>query len=193
VPGLALLIWLMTGCVSTHHGKTGREPSACAVSAWRFVFANDGDGRDIAGHRDALLLALRRGSPLRVGWSEADSAKGWSVEEFSDVGFTNLMGGRDVVAQLEPGLIQSHYLDATRAGIKTPATDWLAIVSTDGRFEAVMLDRETGATKRRLLQRTRINWYAFAPSPQCDTREAILPPSDAKNRLIEDSKLDDSN
>jgi hypothetical protein len=152
------------------------------------VFANDARGRDVLGSREALLAAIRRGSPVRVGWSESSSSEKWSVEEFSDAGFTSIMGGRDVVAQLDPALIQTNYVDATKAGLRSPAVEWHALMSTDGRFEAVMVDRETGKTARRLVQRTRMHWYVFAPPPDCDRREAILPPPDARNELVEDSR-----
>jgi hypothetical protein len=160
----------------------------CGPSAWQFAFANDANGKDLGGSRSALLASIRRGSPVRVGWSETSSQQNWSVEEFSDAGFTNIMSGRDVVAQLEPALIQTNYLDATRAGLRSPPVEWHAMMSTDGRFEAVMTDRETGKTTRRLVQRTRMNWYVFAPPLDCDRREAILPPADARNTLVEDSR-----
>ena len=51
-----------------------------------------------------------------------------------------------------------------------------------------MTDRETGKTTRRLVQRTRMNWYVFAPPLDCDRRETILPPADARNELVEDSR-----
>ncbi|HWL89207.1 MAG TPA: hypothetical protein VNO21_25565 [Polyangiaceae bacterium] len=157
---------------------------------WRFLFANDGHGNDLTGSRAALLAAIRRGSPLRVGWSEANTKEGWSVEEFSDVGFTNIMGKRDVVAQLANALIQSNYLNASRAGLRSPAVEWHAIMSTDGRFEALMIDRETGRTTRKLVQRTRMNWYALAPEPSCDARAEILRKEDHENEPVEDQKFD---
>ena len=166
----------------------GTTDAPLALFTATFVFANDGQGRDVQGSRDALLAAIRRGSPVRVGWSEASSAEGWSVEEFSDAGFTNIMGGRDVVAQLEPALIQTNYVDPRKAGLRSPAVEWHAIMSTDGRFEAVMIERETGRTTRRLVQRTRMNWYVFALPADCDSREAIPPPGDARNEVVEDSR-----
>ena len=188
--GLVLLATLLAGGLSA--GCTP-EPSPaaaapCGPSSWQFAFANDANGKDLQGSRTALLASIRRGSPVRVGWSETSSQENWSVEEFSDAGFTNIMGGRDVVAQLAPALIQTNYLDATRAGLRTPPVEWHALMSTDGRFEAVMTDRETGRTTRRLVQRTRMNWYVFAPPLDCDRREAILPPADARNVLVEDSR-----
>ena len=182
------LLALSIGCRPEDTAVRAPEPCGSPSSDWRFVFANDARGRDVQGSRDALLAAIRRGSPVRVGWSEASSSEKWSVEEFSDAGFTNIMGGRDVVAQLDPALIQTSYVDATKAGLRSPAVEWHAIMSTDGRFEAIMIDREMGKTVRRLVQRTSMHWYVFAPPPDCDQREAIGPPTDARNELVEDSR-----
>jgi hypothetical protein len=180
---LAFTLGLSAGC----RPEATAAAAPCA-SAWRFVFANDDRGHDVQGSRAALLAAIRRGSPVRVGWSESSSSEKWSVEEFSDAGFTNIMGGRDVVAQLDPAVIQTNYVDATKAGVRSPVVEWHALMSTDGRFEAVMVDRETGRTTRRLVQRTRMHWYVFAPPPDCDDREQILPPADARNEVVEDSR-----
>jgi hypothetical protein len=179
----ALLAWLF------RLTAVRRDP-ILAGSTWQFVFANDGHGKDMAGKRGTLLEAIRRGSPVRIGWSEASRKEGWSVEEFTDAGFTNIMGGREVVAQLAPGWIQSDYLDATKAGLRSPLLEWHAIMSTDGRFEAVMVERETGRTIRKLVQRTRMNWYVFAPPLSDDRRESIVPGPEQLNELVENTKYD---
>lgn len=172
-------------------GRTAAPPDpTCAGSCWYFVFANDGQGRDVAGSRASLLAAIRRGSPIRIGWSEASQKEGWSVEEFSDAGFTNIMGGSEVVAQLAPAWIQSDYLDATKVGFRRPLLGWHAIMSTDGRFEAVMVERETGRIIRKLVQRTRMNWYVFAPPAALDHREALVPGAEQRNQLVESTTFD---
>ena len=99
------------------------------------------------------------------------------------------MGGRDLVVQLEPALIQSDYLDATKATLRAEPLEWRAIMSTDGRFDAQMTDRATGKLFRTLRQRTRIHWYALAPDPKCDAREAIdSAPPGRSNILVESVK-----
>lgn len=164
------------------------EPCA---SDWRFLFANGPQGEDVAGNRATLIAAVRRGSPLRVGWGEAAADGSWSVEEFSNVGFTNIMRGRDLVVQLEPAMIQNDYLDAKKATLRAEPLEWRAIMSTDGRFDAQMTDPATGKLFRTLRQRTRIHWYAFAPDPKCDTREIInSAPPDRANILVESVKPD---
>ena len=94
-----------------------------ATDQWRLVFVNGPDGRDVSGKREDLLRAIRRGSPVRVGWGEAAADGKWSVEEYANTSFVNIMAGREVIAQIEPGLIQSSYIDPDKAGLKTPLVD----------------------------------------------------------------------
>ena len=147
-----------------------RSPDpGCGPSAWIMVFRNDTLGRDAGGKRDDLLNALRRGSPIRVAWGEL-TPEGTSVVEFAEPIFTNLMGERDVVVQLPMALIQTDYVYATKALLRSPPLEWRALMSTDGRFDAIMTDRETGKIVRRLQQRAVMTWYAFGPPPGCDDR-----------------------
>ena len=180
-----LLSFLLTAFAVPAHAD---DDVACAVSAWRWLFTSGPHGEDAGGNRQQLIDALRRGSPLRVGWGEADANGNWSVEELSDTTFVNIMGGRDIVAQLESALIQDNYIDATVADLKAPLMDWHAIASTDGRFSATMTDRRSGDVVRHLVQRTHFHWYAFAPDPACDARPLIQ--SAPKGRLNE--QMDDS-
>jgi hypothetical protein len=162
---------------------------ACEIPQWRFLFANGPHGEDIAGNRADLIAAVRRGSPLRVGWGDAAADGKWSVEEFSDVGFTNLIGGKDLVVQLEPAMIQNDYVDAKKATLREEPLKWHAIMSTDGRFDAQMTVPSTGKLYRTLRQRRHMHWYAFAPEPKCDRREAINPaPPGRQGEVIESIK-----
>lgn len=166
--GAALLI-----AASAHSAESDRDVAQCDSQAWRLVFVNGPGGEALSGERSHLLDAIRRGSPVRVAWGEADADGAWSVEEFADAGFTNIIGGSEVVAQIAPALIQTSYTDAATASLRNPIVEWHAIIATDGRLDAVMVSRESGQTLRAIAQRTRVHWYAQAPGPACDTR--LLP------------------
>lgn len=161
----------------------------CDLAQWRHVYTSDPQGADAGGNRQHLIDALRRGSPLRVGWGEADADGKWAVEEFADAEFTNLMNGRDVVAQLSSAMIQTNYTDAAKAGLRDPAMAWHALASTDGRLEALMVETATGKVTRKLVQRTHFHWYAFGPDPMCDSRPAVnSAPRGRMNEVIFDSR-----
>src|SRR5262249_53085584 len=106
---------------------------------------------------------------LRVAWGSTEP-DGRSVVEFAHVGFTSLMNERDLVVQFPPALIQTDYLDPGRAALRRPPLEWHGLMSTDGRFDAVILDLEGDTVFRRLAQRTPMSWYALAPHPSCDDR-----------------------
>jgi hypothetical protein len=133
------------------------------------VFQNDADGGDLGGTRAHLVAALRRGSPIRVAWGALEP-DGRSVVEFAEPVFTSLMNDRDVVVQFEQALIQTDYLDPEAAALRVPPLVWRGLMSTDGRFDAVMTDAETGQVRRRLSQRATMTWYALGPEPACDSR-----------------------
>lgn len=182
----SLALFLIASALSS--APPAAADPAC-IAQWRMLYANSPDGARIEGRKADLLAALRRGSPLRVAWGEAAADGTWSVEEFSDVGFTNIMGGEHVVAQLAPALIQSHYTDGTRAGLRAPLVRWNAIIATDGRFEAVTTDATGGTVLRELAQRTTVHWYALAPDPACDRREQPdLAPKGRVNRVLSDRR-----
>lgn len=77
---LALTLLLFA---STSAAAADAPSLACAVPQWRHVYTSDPQGKDAGGSRQHLLDALRRGSPLRVGWGEADPDGKWKVEEFA--------------------------------------------------------------------------------------------------------------
>lgn len=151
-------------------GPSEDKPSlGCETPAWRMVFQNDAEGGDLGGVRAHLVAALRRGSPIRVAWGtrEPDDR---SVVEFAEPVFTSLMNDRDVVVQFEQALIQTDYLDPKLAALREPPLVWRGLMSTDGRFDAVMTDAATGQVRRRLRQRAVMTWYALGPAPECDSR-----------------------
>ncbi len=170
---LPVLLWLSTAplplLAQARPSSTPAEAAACENAHWRLVFQNDAQGRDIGGDRGHLVNALRRGSPIRVAWGEK-LPDGRSVVEFAEPAFTSLMGERDVVVQFPEVLIQTDYLDATKAALRDPPLVWRGLMSTDGRFDAVMVDQETGKVVRRLAQRASMTWYALAPAAGCDDR-----------------------
>jgi hypothetical protein len=181
------LAFAILGTALTSPALAQRADSAaeCRIPAWRILFQNTAEGADAGGNREHLLNAVRRGSPLRVAWG-VKQEDGTSVVEFSGVGFTSLIGERDLSVHLEPALIQTDYLNADRAAIRRPPLEWRALMSTTGRFDAVMIDLNTGEVFRRLAQRARMSWYALAPAPECDDRplpalalpDAIIPDLD---------------
>jgi hypothetical protein len=150
--------------------------SACAVPQWRLVFHNDAQGDTVQGSRSALAEAIRRGQPLRVAWGFAADTEGrrLTLEHSAEPVFVSLLDGVEVVAQLPEHVAQAEYHRLARATFDEGSVLWRGLLRSDGVFDAVWVDRGTGREVRRLPQRARIAWFAFAPDPACAPPPAEL-------------------
>jgi hypothetical protein len=144
------------------------DPSACAPR-WRLVLHHDLDGAPLAGSRQALADAVRRGQPLRLAWGFAGEAAGdrFTLEHAAEPEFVSLIDGGEVVVQLPEHVAQAAYHRLERAAFDKGSVVWRGLLRSDGVFDAVWVDRATGKELRRLPQRARIAWFALAPDPAC--------------------------
>jgi hypothetical protein len=148
-----------------------RDPRAatCAPHFW-LVYRHDADGRPLEGTRQALLDAVRRGVPLRFAWGASiDTAAGAvTVEHTAEPVFVSIMRGEHVFVQLPEHIAQASYVQPEQARFQTPSVMWRGLMGSDGTFDAVMVDRATGAEVRRLPQRAGVAWFAELPGAGCD-------------------------
>ena len=89
---------------------TAQDSRAAAVTAeWRVLYATDSAGRPARGEKVALLLAVRSGQPIRVGWKVpwrlANGTVGM-LEHAASAAFLTIHHG-EVFAQLAPILGQA--------------------------------------------------------------------------------------
>jgi hypothetical protein len=165
---LAVLILASLGaCATPSSAPRALDP---AVPSWRLAYQHDAQGRALSGSKEALLKAIRRGDPVRVAWGlETDDGK-ISVEHTADPVFLTIMNGDHVVIQLPEHIAQSSYWDVAAVQFENPAVMWRGMMGTDGRFDAVWLNRASGEVVRRVPQRVRLAWLTFSPAPEADTR-----------------------
>lgn len=133
--------------------------------AWNLVYRHDGDGNPIAGSRAQLLAAIRSGSPIRFAWGvkveRGDEVL--SVEHSAEPVFLTIVNGTEVVVQLPEHIAQRSYVDAVDPGFSDPAVMWRGLMSTNGTFDAVWVNRATGVEVRRSPQRVGLAWFALVP------------------------------
>lgn len=157
---------------------TGQEPhrmrvatSWCAVPdctpSWRLAYQHDTNGQRLAGSKEALFDAVRRGYPIRLTWGMALPERNISVEHAAEPVFTTIANGAEVVAHLPEHIGQQSYWDPKQATFDNPAVMWRGIMTTAGDFDAVFVNRATGDVVRRLPQKARIAWYVLGPDPEC--------------------------
>jgi len=143
--------------------------SSCEIPRWRLQFHHDADGKPLAGSKDALFDAVRRGYPLRLAWGVAASTAGpdLSVEHAAEPVFVSIVGATELFAQLPEHVAQLAYRDVAGARFEKGSVMWRGLLGTNGTFDAVKIDRATGAEVWRQAQKARVAWFALAPDPAC--------------------------
>jgi hypothetical protein len=143
--------------------------AACALPSWRLVYLHEASGTPIQGAKSALFDAVRSGYPIRFAWGAAlgTSEEPASVEHAAEPVFISIMSDQELFVQLPEHSAQTSYHDPKQASLGNPAVMWRGMMGTDGRFDAVMVDRASGRQTWRMPQRARIAWFAYAPDPLC--------------------------
>jgi hypothetical protein len=116
-----------------------------------------------------LFDAVRRGYPIRFAWGGAfgPAEKPVSVEHAAEPVFLTIMGESELFVQMPEHIAQASYHDSANARFDKPNVMWRGMMGTDGSFDAVFVNRANGKEVRRLPQRARIAWFAYAPDPLC--------------------------
>jgi hypothetical protein len=146
------------------------DSRACPAPSWRLVYQHDADGKQVAGAKDALFDAVRRGRPIRFAWGMKAERKeqAVSVEHSAEPVFVTIANGGELFAQLPEHIAQASYADPGQSRFDRPGVMWRGLLGTDGSFDAVFVDRGTGSEVQRLPQRAAVAWFALAPEPMCE-------------------------
>lgn len=184
LPGLAAVFGLLAaaGAGCTNESEFDQTPTE-----WRLVYQNSLEGRPITGSVDDLILALKRGSPIRVSWGGMDGEVGSddSWIEFAEPDFTTVIDDSAVVVQFPPSFIQTSYTDVGETYLQTdPPTVWRALMSTDGTYHQFHYDLRTGELTREMYARTEMSWFARSTPPGDRGRE---PPGEPPNLTPRDA------
>jgi hypothetical protein len=143
--------------------------AVCALPSWRLVYLHDKSGTAIEGAKSALFDAVRRGYPIRFAWGGAfgTSEQPASVEHAAEPVFLTIMRESELFVQMPEHIAQASYHEPSRAALGKANVMWRGMMGTDGSFDAVWVDRASGNEVRRMPQRARIAWFAYAPEPLC--------------------------
>lgn len=175
-----------TGALVSHFSDGAAAPgarasstwclAACPPPEWRLVYRHDADGKPVAGDKEALFDAVRRGYPIRLAWGAAlpGAAGGASVEHSAEPVFVTIASRADLFVQLPEHIGQTSYADPAAARFEAAPVMWRGMMGTDGSFDAVYVNRATGQEVRRIPQRAAIAWFALAPEPACASSPATL-------------------
>ena len=132
---------------------------------WAAVYRNGIDGEALEGSKQALFAAIRAGQPIQIGWgfSALRDGEALSVEHLIAPEFLTIVGGEHVSAQLPEHIAQRSYVNIDGAFFDDGAVMWRGLMTTQGTFDAVWVNRATGEIVRRYPQRAMLTWYTQGP------------------------------
>ena len=139
---------------------------------WRPVYRHDARGKLLSGTKAHLVSAVERGRPLRIGWGGKKAEHRWA--HTAEPVFVTITNRSQVVANLPEHLAQKSYHDAKKAQFIDEAWMWRGLLSTDGTFDAIWVDRGTGKQMLRVPQRAAVTWWAFTSPPGCSASDGEL-------------------
>lgn len=147
---------------------------------WQFVYRHDADGKLLAGTKSELIAAVRRGAPIRFAWGFKVQRDGRTVavEHVAEPVFLSVINESDVVVHLPEHIAQRAYGDTAGALFDNPAVMWRGLMTSDGVFDAVWVNRATGEQVRRHSQRVGLAWFALQakdPSAREPALELAVP------------------
>lgn len=135
-------------------GGAGRE--------WSLVYANDENGKKTEGDLTKLISLVRKGQPIRIGWTiESSTNKSLKVEHIADAAFITVMSDSIVFAQITPIIGQSPSIKDKFVALGENL-EWSFIGSTTGNHDAMFTNKKTGEISNHKPFRCSIRWFANA-------------------------------
>ncbi len=129
-------------------------------SNWLAVYKNDKQGNTIAGSKQELINAIRKGASIRIGWGA--KGKNHSIEHLSDPIWLAILEEKEVIAHLDPQMLSAidwekytaHYADTTLV-----KNMWRVVLDTQGNFDAIWYHPITQKIIERRPQNHTITWF----------------------------------
>lgn len=134
---------------------------ASDTGSWQLVLKTDTDGSVIAGSKEALINAIRKGSDLKIGWGV--QRKDLSIEHLSEPIWLAILSEQEVMAHLDPQVLSAIDWDDLNANYEDPTLlpqEWRVVLTTKGDFDAVWYDRKADTIVRRWPQKHIMTWFA---------------------------------
>ncbi len=131
------------------------------VRSWKVAYRTDIDGKSTDGSPQKVLNALRSGGQIRVGWgfSKQHNGSDLKIEHAVTPVFITAINERHFVAQLPEHIAQKSYADINQAKFETANVMWRGLLTSQGDFDAIWVDRSTGQEMRRFPQRAAVTWF----------------------------------
>lgn len=134
-------------------------------SGWKSVFKNDENGNAIGGNIDSLIMGIRNGYDVRIGW-------GWErtlgdsilrLEHVAEPLYISIIQDKNVSAIIDPHPLLESYIDIDRQSFGDGGHFWQCIMTTKGTFNAQVYDRTNGQLIKDWPQNHKMTWFLEYP------------------------------
>ncbi len=172
---LITTILLTLACQEQQFNNASNDPSG-----WKMVYRNGKDGEALAGNKEALIEAVRKGYEVRLGWGgRSSNDPSMSVEHVADAQFLTIKNGKDVYAQITPIISQNPNLASDTLGIVyRPNLLWASSKGTTGIADNLMYDRTLDKVAAQNKRASEVTWYVNYPAVSNDEPASPLWPSE---------------
>lgn len=161
-----LLITLIGVLFSCNDAPSTDNQAQVIHSGWRSVYKHDGDGNRIHGNIDSLIMGIRSGYDVRIGWGwereRGDSTL--RLEHVAQPLYLSIIQEKEVSAIIDAHPLLQSYLDINNQQFGEGGHLWQCVLTTRGTFNAQVHDRSTGELLRDWPQRHTMTWFIDFPS-----------------------------
>ncbi|TMU50424.1 hypothetical protein [Flagellimonas algicola] len=135
-------------------------------SGWKLVYQNDENGSRLTGNIDSLIVGIRNGYDIRVGWGWeeelADSVL--RLEHMAEPVFLSIIQEKSVSVVIDGHPLLQSYIDADNQKIGEGGHIWQCVLTTSGTFSAQVHNRSTGELIKDWPQRHKMTWFLEYPN-----------------------------
>lgn len=156
---------ILTSCDEV--GKSTAKASPTVETGWKAVYKHDENGKPISGNIDSLIMGIRNGLDVRVGW-------GWEktlgdslvrLEHMAQPLFLSVIQEKNVSAVIDAHPLLKSYIGIDHQEIREGGHIWQCVLTTKGTFNAQLHNRSTGVLERDMPQRHKMTWFLDYPNP----------------------------
>jgi len=163
------LVYTLLGFIalgSLYVAMTAYGQSNGRDEVWQPIYKHDRQGNPLAGSKPALIQAIRRGYPVRIGWGGRTRAnRNNIIEHVAEPVFLTILNQNEVFVQVHSH--GSELVDFDKPGItfrdNLPWV-WRGLMGTDGLFHAYRWNPVNGELVPYPLQHARITWFVQIPA-----------------------------
>ncbi|MDT0608459.1 hypothetical protein [Croceitalea rosinachiae] len=133
---------------------------ASSHNQWHLAYKNDSNGKTIFGSKQDLILAIRNGEKVRVGFGgrlRSDSTL--TIEHTFEAQFLTILNNKEVYAQMTPILGQNPLIEKDTTNILFRPTQWNIIVGTNGFSDRITLSLNKDSILSQNQRNMDVSWF----------------------------------